>query len=145
MEQSGNKKEAMKAKKNQNTSVNKVKKVTKRVVIVEDDQELREHMVRIFELGGYDVRGAADGMVALQCLQESPADLVLTDVLMPQMDGFALATHLEELYPDLPVVVMSGTRSHSAQFSGPSHPNVRKFLLKPIALDVLIQTVLEII
>ncbi len=132
-------------KKNKDTAAKKIKKITKSVVVVEDDQELREHMVRIFELGGYDVRSATDGMMALQCLREKPADLVITDVLMPQMDGFALASHLEELYPNLPVVVMSGTRSHSAQFSGPSHPNVRKFLLKPIALDVLIQTVLEII
>lgn len=135
----------MKAKKNQKTTVEKVKTITKRVLIVEDDQELREHMVRIFELGGYEVRGATDGKMALQCLEETPADLVITDVLMPQMDGFSLASRLEELYPDLPVVVMSGTRSHSARFSGPSHPNVRKFLLKPVALDVLIQTVLEII
>jgi len=135
----------MKEKKNKKSADVKIQKVTKRVVIVEDDRELREHMVRIFQLGGYDVTGAENGVVALQCLADAPAHLVITDVLMPQMDGFTLAARLEELYPTLPVVVMSGTRSHNAKFTGPTHPNVRKFLLKPVSLDVLIQTVLEII
>lgn len=120
------------------------KAAPKRILVVEDDEELRSHMMRIFELGGYETVGAENGLIALNRLRQNACDLIVTDVLMPEMDGFALATQLEQDYPQVPVIVMSGTRSHSAKFSGPGRPNVRKFLLKPISLDVLINSVLEI-
>lgn len=135
-----------KANKNMTKKQTKKKAVVqpKRVMVVEDDKNLRMHMARVLELGGYAVSVAANGEEALALLQTKSADLVITDVLMPRMDGFQLATKLEELHPETPVIVMSGTRSHSAQFSGPGRPNVRKFLLKPVSLDLLINSVLEV-
>lgn len=121
------------------------KSKAKRVLVVEDDKDLREHMVRIFELGGYDTSGAENGAAALQTLALQSVDLVITDVIMPQMDGFQLASKLAERFPTLPVIVMSGTRAHSAESCAPGRANIRKFLLKPVSLDVLINSVLEII
>jgi len=60
------------------------------VLVVDDALTVRELQRSILERAGYEVRTAADGLEALSRLAEQPADLVLTDVEMPRMDGFAL-------------------------------------------------------
>ena len=61
-----------------------------RVLVVDDALTVRELQRSILERAGYEVRTASDGLEALARLAESPVDLVLTDVEMPRMDGFAL-------------------------------------------------------
>lgn len=115
----------------------------KRVLVVEDDQALREHMVKIIELGGYAVVGVKNGVEALTAMLDQTFHLVITDVTMPQMDGFELVTKLAEHFPAVPVLVTSGTRAHSARFTPETTPNVREFLLKPVSIDSLIAAVLK--
>jgi CheY-like chemotaxis protein len=79
------------------------------VLVVDDALTIRELQRTILERAGYRVRLASDGMEALALLADDPCDLVLTDVEMPRMDGFAL-TEAIRAYPtlsNLPVLVLT--------------------------------------
>jgi CheY-like chemotaxis protein len=84
-----------------------------RVLVVEDDDTVRRISRRILEDANFVVYSASDGERALACLEElraagTPPDAVLSDVLMPRLGGRGLAEQLGRLYPELPVILMSG-------------------------------------
>ncbi len=114
------------------------------VLLVEDDKTLREHTGQILEIGGYRVTGADNGVVALKFLLGAPIDLVITDVHMPLMDGVELAQQMEIHFPRIPVIVVTGSKNSMERLTGKTLPNVRKILRKPVSLDALISTVVEI-
>ena len=82
------------------------------ILIVEDEDLLREGVQEVLEMNDYVVIGAADGVEALQWLSETPVDLVVTDLVMPNMDGVDFVAKLRERYTHLPVIVVSGS-SHA--------------------------------
>jgi CheY-like chemotaxis protein len=82
-----------------------------RVLIVDDDPDIREILGLILGADGFDVRVAADGAEALQLLSEDPAiALAIVDLMMPRMSGAELIRHLQGSAGlcDLPVVILSG-------------------------------------
>lgn len=81
------------------------------VLLVEDEDKLREVIRRLLESEGFHVLEAQNGATALQILNdaaEQRVELVLTDLRMPVMDGRQLAAALARVRPDLPIVFMSG-------------------------------------
>ena len=77
------------------------------VILVEDDPEMRLFLTEILQEEGYEVRAAADSLSGL-CLQlRQPADVVVTDWKMPDMDGLKLLQALKRCNPDLPVVMIT--------------------------------------
>ena len=81
------------------------------VLLVEDEDKLREVIRRLLEMEGFHVLEAQNGATALEILQDAAAhhvELVLTDLRMPVMDGRQLAAALARVRPDLPIVFMSG-------------------------------------
>jgi CheY-like chemotaxis protein len=79
------------------------------ILVVEDDEPMREALVETLELMNYQVLSAGDGLEALQFFdQEANIDLVLSDLVMPEMGGVALHAALKERYPDVKMVVMTG-------------------------------------
>jgi DNA-binding response OmpR family regulator len=80
----------------------------KRILVVDDDADLRSALARALTQAGYQVRGAADGAEAMRLHQEIPADLVLTDVYMPGEDGLAEIRELRAGWPAVRIVAMSG-------------------------------------
>jgi signal transduction histidine kinase/ActR/RegA family two-component response regulator len=79
------------------------------VMLVEDDDATRDVTARILEERGFGVRTSHDGAAALLALHAGPLpDLVLTDLMMPGVDGAELAHHIRTNWPHLPVIVMSG-------------------------------------
>jgi two-component system chemotaxis sensor kinase CheA len=80
-----------------------------RLLVVDDARTVRELQRSILEHAGYEVETAADGPAALRALAERPADLVLTDVEMPGMDGYALAGAIRDApeLASLPIVILT--------------------------------------
>jgi two-component system cell cycle sensor histidine kinase/response regulator CckA len=78
------------------------------ILVVEDEPALARVITRIAAKAGYHVLAAADGAEALKLYTEHGCDLLLTDVIMPEMSGPRLTELLHEQNPDLPVVYMSG-------------------------------------
>jgi len=103
------------------------------ILVVDDDPRIRALLRRVLTRAGYDVEQAEDGLAALEQIAAHAPDLVLTDVLMPRLDGIGLASRLTGRAATIPVILMSGERV-------PSEDDV-PFILKPFAL----QTVLELI
>jgi CheY-like chemotaxis protein len=92
------------------------------ILVVDDLEAVRRLARRALQDAGYRVLEAGDGVEALACLEQSPVvDLVLTDLRMPKMDGWELATHLARRSPPLPVLFMSGYDEHlgSESIAGP--------------------------
>jgi PAS domain S-box-containing protein len=81
---------------------------SERILLVEDEDAVRRVARRALELHGYQIIDASDGSAALKLADENQFDLLLTDVMMPGMLGPALATEMRRLYPEMPVLFMSG-------------------------------------
>lgn len=110
------------------------------VLLVEDEPSLRRLVERVLSEAGYDVLVASDGQEALRVARNatSPIDLLVTDVVMPQMSGPALARSLKEKQQDLPVVFVSGYADHHAEAGLDVDAH---FLAKPFAPPDLLEIV----
>lgn len=89
------------------------------ILLIDDDALLRDTVRQLLELDGHQVEEACDGAVGLQKLrQHGGVDLVITDMLMPQMDGAQVIVEVKRLRPGLPVLAISGgRRSLSPRFN----------------------------
>jgi len=81
----------------------------KTVIAVDDSMSIRETIRMTLQPAGYEVHTANDGVHGLQLCQQHPADLVVTDLAMPRMDGIALITQLRALphYRSLPILLLA--------------------------------------
>lgn len=78
------------------------------ILIVDDDQQVRELIRRALESAGHLCCEAADGAEALRTMQQLPFDLVITDIVMPEQDGFAMLLAVRKASPGTPVIAISG-------------------------------------
>lgn len=110
------------------------------ILVVEDDDALREALMDTLELGGYRVVLAEDGESALRQLQVQRVGLVLSDVQMQPMDGETLLGEIKQLYPWIPVILMTAygviEKAVAALHAGACH-----YLPKPFDPDRLLQEV----
>lgn len=89
-----------------------------RILVVDDDISIRALLREILEEEGHLVEEAGDGKQGVLCYRAQPADLVITDILMPEKDGVELIMDLQESYPEVKIIAMSGGgRGLDAQFS----------------------------
>lgn len=79
-----------------------------RILVAEDDKAVREFVARALRHSGHDVVTADDGLEALARLEKDDFDLLITDIVMPGLDGIALALKLAKERPDLPILMMTG-------------------------------------
>jgi two-component system response regulator AtoC len=78
-----------------------------RVLVVDDEQNLRKVLAATLQREGYEVQVAADGEEALAALERDGADVIVTDLVMPRMDGLALLRRVVARHPDVPVIVVT--------------------------------------
>ncbi|MDH3587340.1 MAG: response regulator [Gammaproteobacteria bacterium] len=79
-----------------------------RILIIDDEEDVRIALKQVLERAGYEVSVAADGPEGLDLMKEEGADLVITDVIMPGIDGIAAAKKIRDMYRDTRIIVMSG-------------------------------------
>jgi CheY-like chemotaxis protein len=105
------------------------------VLVVEDQDEVRTLVMRTLADEGYRVLTACDGIEALEVLEADPeVSLVVSDLVMPRMDGFELANHLSKRVPSPLMLFMSGYGDHHTEIQ---HP----YLQKPFAPATLCREV----
>jgi CheY-like chemotaxis protein len=115
---------------------------TKRVLVVEDDESIRECVQVILEDEGYDVIEASDGAAALALLDTVWPDVILLDMLMPGMDGWAFAVaYRQRPGPHAPIVVITAARDAAARADQIDAAGV---LAKPFRVEALVSCVNEI-
>ncbi|MEX2503780.1 MAG: response regulator [Egicoccus sp.] len=112
-----------------------------RLLVVDDEQDLVRVVRTNLEQAGFGVRTAADGVEALGRLREERPDLLLLDVMMPNLDGWGVLAHLDaDGHGDLPVIMLTALSDEQdvirAHLSGAVH-----FLTKPFDLDALLESI----
>ena len=111
-----------------------------RILLAEDDDDMRRFLVKALEKAGYNVVSFGNGMEAYERLQEEPFMLLLTDIVMPEMDGIELARKAAELDPDLKIMFITGFAAVALNTDNNS-PKDAKILSKPFHLRDLVDEV----
>jgi CheY-like chemotaxis protein len=117
------------------------------VLLVEDEAALRDLSLRMLHQQGYNVLEAANGDEALRVIQkhgDNNIDLVVTDVVMPQMGGKALADKLKIIRPNIKILFTSGYADNAIVHHGVLESDI-DFLQKPFSLEMLVRRVREVL
>jgi nitrogen-specific signal transduction histidine kinase/CheY-like chemotaxis protein len=116
------------------------------ILLVEDEEEVRKLAVRVLERQGYKVLAARNGDEALLICeqQKGPIHLLLTDVVMPGMNGHEVAKRLESLHPETKVLYMSGYTDNAIVLHGVLVKGVH-YIQKPFTVDALTKKVREVL
>jgi two-component system cell cycle response regulator CpdR len=114
--------------------------VNQKILLAEDDNDMRRFLVRALTKAGYDVASFDNGKAAYDRLREEPFELLLTDIVMPEMDGIELARKATEIDPALKVMFITG---FAAVALNPDNnaPKDAKVLSKPFHLKDLVNEV----
>ncbi|WP_342112100.1 ATP-binding protein [Methylobacterium sp. SI9] len=115
---------------------------TGRVLLADDNADMREHVARLLTAQGYEVQVTADGEAALAAARARRPDLLLTDVMMPRLDGFGLlaAVRADATMSDLPVIMLSARAGDEAKVEG-LDAGADDYLTKPFSARELIARV----
>lgn len=111
-----------------------------RVLLAEDDDSMRAFLERALVRAGYDVVCFANGVDALYRIEREPFTLLLTDIVMPQMDGIELARRASEIDPDLKIMFITGFAAVVLNSDNQGLKDAR-VLSKPFHLKDLVQEV----
>src|SRR4030095_11937976 len=113
-----------------------------RILVVEDTELIRAEVATILELEGFEVMEAENGRDGLRRLAEERPDLILSDVMMPEMDGFAFleAARANTLWAGIPFVMLFA-RYDRAAVEHAMALGARRYLTKPVDVDALLATV----
>lgn len=79
-----------------------------KILLAEDDNDMRRFLVKALENAGFQVSSHDNGLSAYQRLREEPFEMLLTDIVMPEMDGIELARRASELDPDIKIMFITG-------------------------------------
>lgn len=117
-----------------------------KVLVIDDDANVRHVLSRFLRKEGHTVVEAEDGKTALRAFMADPADLVISDIYMPEMDGIELLMRLRETSPDTRLVAMSGGGAIAARhvLSAAKALGAVAILEKPFQLEDLRELLLEV-
>ena len=115
-------------------------KTLPRILLAEDDNDMRRFLVKALENAGYEVTDYDNGMSAYRRLREEPFELLLTDIVMPEMDGIELARRASELDPDIKIMFITGFAAVALNPDSQA-PKDAKVLSKPFHLRDLVNEV----
>jgi two-component system OmpR family response regulator len=87
-------------------------------MVVDDDPHIRELVVAFLAREGFEMAEADSGVTALRKLESSPVDLVILDIMMPQMDGWQLCRELRELYAEMPLLMLTANGETTQKLRG---------------------------
>ena len=111
-----------------------------RILLAEDDESMRAFLERALGKAGYEVISYANGEEALERLKEEPFTLLLTDIVMPRMDGIELARRASELDPELKIIFITGFAAVTLNTENPAVKDAR-VLSKPFHLRDLVREI----
>ncbi len=115
-----------------------------RIILAEDDNDMRRFLVKALQNAGYDVIAFDNGRSAYERMREEPFTLLLTDIVMPEMDGIELARRATELDPELKVMFITGFAAVALNPDS-NAPKDAKVLSKPFHLKDLVNEVQKLL
>ena len=127
--------------------------MAKKILLVDDDPDIRDVLTVILESRGYQIVTARDGIEGLAALRAENPDLMIVDLLMPKMDGFAMLKELQDgrwsKYRETPILILSSVREEASrrryELETALEFNVDDYVEKPINPDILLERVERLI
>lgn len=115
-----------------------------RILIIEDEAQIRDNLVRFLRLEGHAVAFAEDGVAGLQAVQSAPPDLVICDYMMPRMDGFAVlaALQADPALRQLPFIMLSAS-AEPEQLRKAVAMGARAYVTKPFQFATLCELLVQ--
>ncbi len=114
--------------------------INARILLAEDDNDMRRFLVKALQTAGYTVASYDNGLSAYNRLREEPFELLLTDIVMPEMDGIELARRATELDPEIKVMFITGFAAVALNPDSKA-PKDARILSKPFHLRDLVNEV----
>lgn len=114
------------------------------ILLVEDEENLQEALKLNLELEGYDVTGAYDGAAAIQAVQKEFFNLIILDVMLPELDGITVLETIRLSHADIPVLILSAKNSSADRVLG-LKKGADDYLTKPFNLEELLLRVNKLI
>ena len=120
-----------------------------KILLVDDDPDILDALTMILEAKGYQVVTAQDGIEGLANLKAEKPDLLILDLLMPKMDGFAVCKELQDprwsKFKDIPILILTSVREEASrrryELETGLELDVDDYVEKPISPDVLLERV----
>ncbi len=117
-----------------------------RILLIEDNDSVRTVLREALELAGHTVIEARNGAEGLALFPQAGADLVITDIVMPDKDGLDVLAALREQVPPVNIIAISGARDSAEDYLDLAHRmGAMKVLLKPFSIAVLIAAIDELL
>lgn len=114
------------------------------VLLVEDEENLHESLKLNLELEGYQVTSAFDGVQAMKAVQNEYFDLIIMDVMIPEMDGFSVTQNIRLTNTEVPILILSAKDSSADRVTG-LKKGADDYLTKPFNLEELLLRVQKLI
>jgi two-component system, response regulator, stage 0 sporulation protein F len=111
------------------------------ILVIDDDVPIRSLLRAILEADGHEIREAPDGGIGLMLYRQAPADLVITDILMPERDGMEVTLALTQEFLDAKVIAMSGASGDHNFLNVAQALGAREVMSKPFAVKEVRQLV----
>lgn len=108
-----------------------------KILIAEDDRELRDLFCHVLIKNGYDAKGVSDGKEALDALESDYFDLIISDIMMPVMDGYALVAALREMGINIPVLMITAKDAFDDMRRG-FISGTDDYMIKPINVNEMV-------
>ena len=115
-----------------------------RIFVVEDDIDLNRFVSSNLRNVGYDVVSCFDGLEALEKINETKCDLLLTDIMMPKMNGFELAESIRSTDKSTPIIFMTAKDDKPSKILG-YNIGIDEYVTKPFDIDILLMTIKAIL
>jgi two-component system cell cycle sensor histidine kinase/response regulator CckA len=106
------------------------------ILVIDDDNKVRAALVEMLRVLGYKVEEAASGRQGIEKIEKESFELVLTDLSMPEMDGWAVASEVRRRWPDIKIVLITGYSSKDCLFEE-NHSLLNDMISKPVRLEEL--------
>lgn len=116
-----------------------------RILLIEDDEQLRIMLRQALEQSGYDVLEAANGNEGLSAFRQARADLVVTDIMMPQKDGVETIRELRRDFPEARIIAITGFRGVYNRLPAAEYLGAKRTLVKPFAVQDFLHTVQDVL
>jgi CheY-like chemotaxis protein len=116
----------------------------KRILVIDDDTQMRQMLRQTLERAGYEVVEAQDGEEGMKLYRQSPTDLIITDIIMPEKEGVETIIELKRDFPDVKIIAISGgSRGVAAQncLSYVSCLGVSDVFSKPFEREELLEAI----
>jgi two-component system, OmpR family, alkaline phosphatase synthesis response regulator PhoP len=114
------------------------------ILLVEDEENLHETLRLNLELEGYEVTSAYDGIAALKAVQDEYFDLIIMDIMIPEIDGFSVTQNIRLTNDEVPILILSARNASEDRIKG-LKKGADDYLTKPFNLEELVLRVQKLI